>query len=603
MISLLLLVIFLLTPLPVESSGNTKQTDVIKQAETLVGSDKPQEAIKALGQYKPANEERSSYNYIYAKACEKTGNLYESMARLRLSYLYAPDGAQKERILLERAGLYFKMGYYPEAVLGYRQFLRTFPNSAQTEQARLGIADSLNSQGLFIEALLNYEEAGDSPRALFGKANVYHGIGRYNDAHNMYMTAIGKDMEYLKSSPETLYSMAENFRLMGKPVDARGYYSAINHPLIKKKAEIGLGLIATDEAKYDAAINHFNSAMESSDRKIRAGALIHLAEAYIKSGRQEEAKARLMEIKNKYPYTKDYDGALLKLSRIYKSEGKFNEAVSYLKELASKRSPDKETLDEFEKILLEAKSGSADEFLKLWNSFGRLLLDPSRAQSLMEIATGLRSSGKPFLDLCSWLVKKGPPEAKTQCSLSLADFYADMGDAGKAAAYMKGIKGSADETLRIRAKIYRENRDYQKAMETVLSLKEMKPTDIVFFAELLETSKDVKKAVEFCDRALKNIGAPLKVYIKLGDTLYGMGREAEALKFYGIVASLKPENRKDLSSEDTGWTYYMVSKLSGEKTAAADLPASAQKGNSIYGKSAEAAVKEADIRERMKRIF
>jgi tetratricopeptide (TPR) repeat protein len=147
-------------------------------------------------------------------------------------------------------------------------------------------------------------------------------------------------------------------------------------------------------------VAYFNAALQSPDRQLRANALLHLAEAYEGSGRQNDEKNSLLVIKNTYPYVKDYDTALLKLSRIFKKEGKFNDALAILKELASRRYPDKETINEFEKIILEAKDGNEDEFIKLWNSFGRLLLDTSRSQALMEIAKSLRPSGKPFLELC-----------------------------------------------------------------------------------------------------------------------------------------------------------------------------------------------------------
>jgi len=601
MISLLLMLLMLLMPAPAQASDNARISSVIKQAEKFNSEQKAEEAIRILQEYQPAPEEKSYYHHVYAKACEQTNRVNDARAHLRLAYVNSADAGFKAQILFERAELHFKMGYYPEAAQSYRRFLKAFPKSDRAQLARLGIGDCLLNQGLSIEALLNYEEAGDSARALYGKANVYQQLGRVKDAHGFYLSAMERDREYLNSSPETLFYMAENFRLMGKYADAKSYYSLIKNPLIRKKAEIGLGLLSATDSKYDEAISHFNSALQSTQRDVRSRALLGMSEAYTKSGRKEDAKSTLMQIRNKYAYGKDYDLAILKLAQIYKSEGKFKDAVAYLKDLSTRRSPDKEIIDEFEKVLLDSRDGDAGQMLELWKYFGHFLLDPARSEALLEIATGMRSSGKPFLDLCSWLTKNGSAAAKAECSLALADFYADMGDAAKAASQVRNVKEKTDAILRVKAKIYRENKNYQKSMETLLMLREMKPDDIVFFAELLETSKDAKKAVEFCEKALKNIGAPLKVYIKLADTLYRMGRNAEALKFYSIVASLKPENRKDLSPEDAGWTYYMVSKLSGEKTPEG-MPAFAQKGNTIYGKSAEAVAKEADILERMKRI-
>ena len=601
MIYLFMILLLLFQPISGEASLDATGSAPLKKAMTLINSNKAGEAMTVLSAYHPPKEELFPYHYAYAKAYELLGRHNDELAHLRLSYIYAPEGEDKEHVLFERAESYLKMGYYPEAATCYRLFFRRYPRSRYGEKVHLGLADALYHQELYVESILNYEEAGNSSRALFGKANAYHAVGRLKDAYDLYLTLIGRDREYLNSSQETLYQVAENFRLMGKPSDAKIYYGSIKDPLFLYKADIGLGLIEMGEEKFDSAMAYFNAASQSPDRQLRANALLHLAETYEKSGRQDDAKKILLEIKNAYPYVKDYDAALLKLSRIYKKEGKFDDAVTILRELASRRYPDKETVDEFENIILEAKNGDEAEFLNLWNAFGRLLLDPSRSQALMEIANRLRPSGKPFLDLCTWLVRNGQNHVKPGCYLALADFYTEIGDTGRARLYMKRLKGNDDDIQRIKAKIYRGEKEYEKAIETVFSLKKITPNDIVFFAGLIEHSKDIKKSVDFCEKALKQIGAPLKVYIKLADTLHKMGREPDALKFYSIVASLKPENRKDLSPEDTGWTYYMVSKLSGAGNAV-HLPPAVQKENNIYSQSALAEVKEAEILERMKRI-
>jgi tetratricopeptide (TPR) repeat protein len=601
MIYLLMIVLMLLQPFSGEASVQITGSATLKKAMELVNSNKAAEAKTALAAYHPTDTELSSYHYAYAKAYELLGSHSDELTHLRLSYIYTLDGEMKERILVERAGAYLRMGYYPEAATCYRLFFRKYPQSRYHEEAHLGLADALYHQDYFVESILNYEDAGSSPMALFGKANAYQAVGRVEDAFNIYMPLTGKEREYLNSSEETLYNVAENFRLMGKPADAKIYYNSVKNPPFMFKADIGLGLIDMSEEKFDSAIAYFNAALQSPDRQLRSHALLRLAEAYERSGRQDDGKNSLLMIKNTYPYVKDYETALLRLSRILKKEGKFNDAVTLLRELASRRHPDKETIDEFEKIILDAKDGNGDEFIKLWNLFGRLVLDASRSEALMEIAKSLRPAGKPFLELCTWLSKNGLKPVKPAAYLALADFYADIGDTGRAQYYIGGVKGKSDDVSRIRAKIFREKKEYEKAIETVLALREITPNDIVFFSGLIENSKDIKKSVDFCEKALKQIGAPLKVYIKLADTLYKMGRNTDALKFYSIVASLKPENRKDLSPEDTGWTYYMVSKLSGANNTVS-LPQAVQKENNIYSQSVQAVVKEAAILERMKRI-
>lgn len=592
--------VILLIPLNFLEAGLVDGSLTIKNAEKLTTDNKPDSALKILLKYKPEDKELSKYHYVCYKAYEKQGNMHEAITHLRLSYLYASEENEKEQLLLERANIYYKNGYYPEASSTYRQFIRYYSKSDKKEEARLGLADALFMQGLFIEALLNYEEAGINPRAILGKANIYQSMDRVEDAQKLYMSVLSAK-DFVQNSPETMFNLAENFRMSGKFSEAKAYYNSIKDSRVKLKAFIGLGLIAMSEGKYEDAIKYFTMSNESIDRKIKVKALLNLSEAYLRIGKKNEAKNILLDIQKKYYYSRDYDLAILKLARILKNEGNFKEALVFLKEISTKKSPPKEAIDEFESIILESINNNKDDVLRLWNIFGRLLLEPQRSKSLIKIAEALRISGKPFLELCIWLTKNGTTDIKSRSNLLLSDFYAEIGDIKKASNHIKYIKGNSDEILRVKAKILREKKDYQKAMDTLLSIKSLNPNDIVFFAELLESSKNMKKSVDFCEDALKKIGAPLKVYIKLADTLYRMGREADALKFYQIVASLKPETRKDLTSEDAGWTYYMVSKLS--KDDSLNIKNHEALKNNIYSKSAEAVLKESDIQERIKRIF
>jgi tetratricopeptide (TPR) repeat protein len=601
-VRIFIIILFLLFPIQAKAYNGIPESPTLKKVMELVKAKKTSEALQILSTYRSSPEELSLYHYAYAKATEMSGKQQESLSHYRLAYIYAPDSEMKELTLLERAEAYLMIGLYPEATACFRLFLKQYPNSQYFERVHLGLADSLYHQGRFTESILHYEKSGNSSHALFGKANAYQSMGQIKNAYTLYMSTIEQDREFLKSSQETLYNIAENLRLMGKSNDAKIYYNSIEDPFFKKKSNIGLGLIAIGEANYNAAFKYFRSALDTPNRQLKREALLLLADAYLKEGKKEDARPLLIEIRNKYPYGKEYDTALLMLSRLYRNEGKINESVLLLKELASRRAPSKDAIDEFETLILEAKNKNSDELLKLWRVFKHFLLDPSRAEALVEIAKGLRSSGRPFIDLCKWLLENGPNNAKAECSLSLANFYVDIGDAAIASTYLLRIKGNTDDILRIRAKIYKEKKEDNKAIQEILSIKEVRPNDIVLFSDLLEHAKDKDKAVAFCEKSLIQVGAPLKVYIKLADTLYEMGRESDALKFYSIVASLKPENRKDLTQDDAGWTYYMVSKLSQGKNSAS-LLSGIQAGNNLFSRSAETAVKESDILERMKRVF
>jgi tetratricopeptide (TPR) repeat protein len=594
---ILIFAILLLIPVHVDPSVNVFKSP-IEKAREFIKSNRPVEALRAIAGYQPAAEELALYHYVHAKAYELAGRQYDSLAHFRLAYLYSRPGELKELAMLERAEAYLKMRHYHEAILSLRIFLKNFPDSRYAEKAQLELADSLYKSCSFNEAIECYEKAGSSARAIYGKANAYQSMGRIKDAYELYMSMSGREKEYLNSSEETLYNIAENLRQMGKPGDAKVYFNTIKDFYLKQKAGIGLGLIAMEEERFDSAIKYFASSSQSPDRQLRRQALLHLADAYIKTGKLDNAKSRLLEIRNKYPYGKEYDTALLMLFRLYKKEGKFNEAISLVKELILRGSPDKIALDEFENIILEAKNRDADEFLKLWRSAGHCLLEISRSQSLLEIAKGLKFSGRPFLNLGAWLLRYGSNDVKVQTRLILADFYAEMGDAERASQYLGGIKGANDDILRIKSRIYNENKEYQKATEAIISIKDIKQEDIVFLLDIA-SAKNIKKAVEFCERALNKMGGPSEAYTKLADAFYEMGRESDALKYYRIVIAMKPEDKKDLKADDREWAYYMVSRLSAGKDSTEML--NIQKGNTTLSRLAEAGLKESNILERIKR--
>ena len=594
---ILIFAILLLIPVHADPSVKVFKSP-IEKAREFINSNRPAEALRALSGCQPAAGELALYHYVHAKAYELAGRQYDSLAHFRLAYLYSRPGEMKELAMLERAEAYLKMRHYHEAISSLRIFLKNFPDSRYAEKAHLELADSLYKIGSFNEAIERYEKAGSSARAIYGKANAYQSMGRIKDAYELYMSRSGREKEYLNSSEETLYNLAENLRQMGKSGDAKVYFNAIKDFYLKQKVGLGLGLIAMEEERFDAAIKYFDSSSQSPDRQLRRQALLYLADAYIKAGKLDNAKSRLLEIRNKYPYGKEYDTALLMLFRLYKKEGKFNEAISLVKELILRGSPDKIALDEFENIILEAKNRDADEFLKLWRSAGYCLLEPSRSQSLLEIAKGLRFSGKPFLNLCAWLLRYGSNDVKVQTRLILADFYAEMGDAGRASQYLVGIKGDNDDILRIKSRIYNENKEYQKAAEAIISIKDIKQEDIVSLLDIA-SAKNIKKAAAFCERALNKRGGPSEAYTKLADAFYEMGRKSEALKYYRLVIAMKPEDKKELKADDREWAYYMASRLSDGKTSTETL--NIQKGNTTLNRLAEAGLKESSILERIKR--
>jgi len=570
-----------------------------------IQSGNPAEALKALSGYQPSSKDIASYHLAYAKAYELSGKQYDSIAHLRLAYLYSKDNEMKEQTLIERAEAYAKIGFHSEASLIFKIFLKNFPHSRYEERVFLGLADTFYRLGLFSEAKEAYEKAGNSSRALYGKANALHSMGKIEDAHGVYLTMLEKDRGYVQSSQETLYNVGENLRLMGDVSAARLYFNTITALPLKYRAFRSLGLIEFEEEHLDVAKKFFYSALQSSERHLRRQVLLNLADTNIKQGKQGEAKSRLLEIRKQYPYGKDYDEALLMLLQLYKKEGNFKEATSLIKELVFRYSPNQKALDEFEGLILGAGDKGEEDLLKLWRAGGHWLLQPSRSPSILKIAKGLRHSGKSYLETCTWLAQYGSDDVKSESTLLLADFYADLGDSVKAMKYLhiKGLTSKNDNMLRISAKIQRANGEYQKAARTLLGIKEMNQGDLIFVADLLESVRNDHAIMEMFKNALNRTSVPPSVYIKLADILYETGERADALHYYTTAVSLQQKGT-GIKTQDLEWTLYRISLLSTNADAK-NMLESIRKENDTdtFRRFSGLLLKELNISERVNGVF
>lgn len=586
---------------------------LLLNAQELVRAKNYGAALGILSSYKPSPEERSAYHTAFAQALGETGKTSESIEHLRLAYLFAPSDDEKARLLLERGDAYGKIGFYAEAALCYELFLKNFPRSPLNSRGHLGLADTRYRLGQFSDALRHYEQAGPSSHALYGKANALQALGMVKDAHEIYLALLPKDRAYVDGSEETRYAVAENFRQAGRIQDAKIYYNSLSSPPFKAKAEMGLGMIALAEGAPDAALQHLAGPSQSSDRGVRCQALFLKAEASLRAGNQQEAVNLFQEIKTTCPFGKEQDSATLMLARMYKNAGRYDEAVALIKGLVFRRAPDADALDELESMVLDAARKDQAGLLALWNATGQWLLDPSRSASLVTVARGLRGTGRPFLEVCRWLLKHGTDESKAEARLLLAEFYADLGDGPTAVRYLQRAdkKKGSDEYQRIRAKAYAAGKDYDQAADALLSIKNAGESDIMVLLDLAGSmkKKNVEKVLAFSEHSLKNLPASIRAYLRYADLQYEVGRYTEARKYYeaALSGAAKQDGPSGMTAQEREWARYRLllltegNVLPGPRTAAA--PAPQQKSAGIEGRLLEADRKGREISQRMKKVL
>ncbi len=578
----------------------------LQKALELVDENRAIEALNTLSGFSPDTASLATYHYIYAKAYSQLGKVHNSMEHYRLAYIYSQEKSLKEIILFDRAKTYASNKYYDEAALCFKIFLRQFPESKLREKAFLELAESLYNLERFNDALMFFQKAGNSFRALYGKADALHALGRTKEAHELYLDLINNDKGYPKSQLN-LYNIGENFRLMNKFSFAKVYFAMVKEYPLRYKAEISNGLIAFVEGRMDVATKHFEFAMQSSERAVKRKAILYLSDALMKNGKMQESKARLIEIRNKYPYGKDYDEALLKLALIYKNENNYFEASSVLRELVFRKNPDKAALDELEFLLMEVKNKNQEDFIRLWKTAGQWLLEPSRSEFISKIVGYLKPAGREYLNVCRWLIRHGTEEAKIQGNLLLAEFYASMGDITNSQKHIQHVKttNQSDEINRINARLFNLKGEHEKSLSTLTLINNPNIEDAILFlniaSEMPPTIKNQQNLVNFLENALKKIQNHPRLNIELADVLYQLGKKQEALQHYKTAISVN-EKHKGLSSKDTDWCLYRISLLSS-KNEAEELSKILQKGKDPVNRFAGAKTKENNLNERMKGLF
>lgn len=533
----------IITPLP------------LKKALESLKENRPAEAAKVLAEFRQDKTNVAQYHFVFGRLRLAEKRPLEAVEHFGKSYQYAAAGDLKEAALIERAETYVRMRYFYEARSSFNLFVKNYPASRMLGRAYHGLAQSLAETGSLREAVGYYEKSSNAPGALLGKANTLQRLGMTAEAGRVYAAVLAAGEAHVTASDESLYYFGENCRLLGKTADANKYLSLVKSPLFKPRADLGLGMLALQQGKDDDAMKSFSAAAAAQDRESVRLALLMIADMESKSGKTAQARARLEEIRTKYPYGKVYEEAMLKLVRVLKQEGDHEKAAHLLNELVFKSTVRKEALAEFEIILTEVRTKDKDLFLRLWKTAGPMLLDSSREQFLLGIAGDLKDSGRPFLDLMQYLAKYGTETGKTKSTAALVEIYAEKGDLRKADEYlkkMKSMKNSAEEIMRLEARLAFLNRDYKTASEKLVQLKRLQSADMAMLGRIVAATRDYPRATARYEKAVRELGGDAESYAQLGDIMYELGRRKDALDYYRLVIGKNP---------DHDWAHYRVGSL------------------------------------------
>lgn len=573
MIRITAFLICLLTVLyPLSGYG---KDDTIERSKELLSKERYAEVINLLSKYKPSVEDLSAYHNALARSYERLKMFNEYIEHLRLAYIYSPK-EDRPRLLIERAEAYMRIGYYSEASLMLKIYLKDYvvpssDSSKDTIRVYIDLGEALYNLGRYDESLHYFSKGGDEVTALYGIAKSLQAAGKIDEADRAFMRAIQQDKDFLKAEnlaiDETLFRLSENSVMMKRFNEARQYLKLIKASRLKAKLELLSGIIALEEKKYDEALRYLTIAFDRGDRNTRRKALYQIAEIYIKKGKNKEAEEKLLELRLNYPYGRVYDDALLRLARLYRESAEVDKAIPLLKELLFRRSPDRRAIDEFESIILAEVDKDKKELVKLWNSVGPWLLEPSRSKTLINVAQALRGSGTSFLRLTKWLIQNGDNMTRERASLLMSTFYIDLGEPAKAREYLRlgrYIKDS-DDFYRINAKLSLLNRDIKKSISSILSIKDLKKEDLNLIGEILDLikdkdSKNLQRLINQYKRAINKGG--IRDVVSFADLLYSRGQKDEALTYYRKAVD---DSKKESAQSEVDWAAYRINRITKEK--------------------------------------
>jgi len=577
--------------------------DKYKKLWALFKSGNAYGVLAALPEYPPeGKEEVAMYHYLYGVSYMVAQEYLDAIEHLTLAYIFAEDKVLKEESLISRARAYRQVGFLQEARADYTIFIKKFPDSVHIKDAHMELANTLSDIGLFEEAVVHYDKAGEGVELLYSKANALQKIGRYRKAREIYKRAISIDSSYPVKSPETEYLIGENLRMIGELIKAKNWLSTIQIGPYKDRARLSLGLIAMKEGNYKSAINYFQMASMSKERTVKVRALLNLSLAYIGSGKINDAIDTLEKIRHRYIDSGYYRDAILVLAKLYRKQGDINRAVKLLKELVYAKYPPEDAFSELEKIILIGLKGTREDidFADLWRQVGQWMIDQSREELLLKVARRLRQEDRQFIDLCKWLIENASTPVKKKAATELADYYIEIGDeedAKRYIAYAVGAEVLEDETLRVMAKIMRSEKEWQKAIKTMKKIKKFNEEDLRLLGNILydmmeAQAKGLQEGISLYKKVLKEGDWGADAYARIADILYGLSRGKEASQYIKIAYQKNPSDE---------WLIYRMARIRHGTTD--DLYARLQGGNTVIAKVAKTKIFELRLMKKMEEVF
>jgi hypothetical protein len=222
------------------------------------------------------------------------------------------------------------------------------------------------------------------------------------------------------------------------------------------------------------------------------------------------------------------------------------------------------------------------------------------------MAKSLKPEGKPFLQLCSWLVENTSGHVRQTAALDLADYYAGLEDIRLAEKYITVVKEtnrelkakqSNDSVLRIEAKINQGNKNTDQALKNIMAIKEFEKGDFKLLGKIISDLKqsgshNVHQATALYEKMINKYDGEADDYVRLADILYDTDEES-ALDYYRTAHEKNPEDE---------WTIYRIG-LIVDMPETSNMLGQLQKGDNLLNRMAKTKLMEINLLNKINEVY
>ncbi|HEB75366.1 MAG TPA: tetratricopeptide repeat protein [Nitrospirae bacterium] len=572
-----------ISPLPLHAAGKT-----LDEVSKAIDEGMNYKALSMLSLYTPSREELPRFFYLKGKALIGAKRYTKAIGYLNRAYLTTKDDDMRERALFARGVAYLMGGFHYEAASNFRLFIRRYPKSRLIQRAYLNYAQASLKTGNYVEALAFFRKVSRTPEAVFGRAEVFHRLGLYSAANDLYNAGLLSYKDYIEKHPDVIYYYAENLRVNGKAEQAKSFYYFLMDTYLRERAYLGIGQVEYERKDLESAEMYLKKALESPDRVVRRRALLTLGKTAMEAGHPGRAVEYLRALRMDYPYTPEYEEALLLLARLMREKKEYLQAGKYLREILFGRKPGNEALDELDALVNDSIDNDLEAFRRIWDSSGQWLYDPSREETLFKVAEALRNSGGDFLRVYTYLVDNGSRGAKAKSLSRLAIFFGRLSDVGrveKLVGNLGKLTPNGDEFLRAKAWLYYLKGRNKAAYSLITRTSHPVSDDIDLLWRVKESAPSVRSFIKTYKAMAKASGVTLR-YTDIGGMLAERGFKKSAVKYFDLALKVDPGDTRAM---------FMLSRITGDIGVMQRL--SVKKG--LYGSMARVMIKEKEIRRRL----